>query len=53
MSREFYKVVLEGVTQAETDQLEVALILLEALMEKYYNEPTLKISIEKFTKEEE
>jgi len=51
MSSEYYRILFRDIVLADHMTLGTALILLEALFQKFYNEPTGAYTIEKMEEE--
>ena len=47
MNSDYYRILFHDIVLADHMTLETALILLEALFQKFYNEPTCAYTIEK------
>lgn len=53
MTCDYYRVVYESIVIAEKMTLETALLLVKAMFEKFYSEPSLHYTIEKMKDEGE
>lgn len=53
MNSEYYRILFHDIVLADHMTLGTALILLEALFQKFYNEPSAQYTIEKITEEGE
>ena len=52
MNSEYYRILFHDIVLADHMTLGTALILLEALFQKFYNEPGGQYVVEKMTEEE-
>ena len=53
MTCNYYRVLYRDIVIAEKMTLETALILIKALFQNFYNEPTLQYTLEKMEEEGE
>lgn len=50
MNSRFYRIKINNDVMAENMSLQIALVLVKAMYEEFYNEPDLVISIERYDK---
>ena len=53
MEEKRYKVLIDGMVVADNMDLGTAIILIKALFNEYYNDNTMRVSIEKEVEEKE
>ena len=51
MNSRFYRIKINNDIMAENMSLQIALVLVKAMYEEFYNEPDLVISIERYDKD--
>ena len=51
MNSRFYRIKINNDIMAENMSLQIALVLVKAMYEEFYNEPDLVISIERYNKD--
>lgn len=53
MNADYYRILFHDIVLADNMTLGTALILLEALFQKFYNEPNCQYTIEKIERQED
>ena len=53
MTCDYYRILFRDIVIAEKMTLDTALLLMKALFQNYYNEPTLQYTLEKMEEEEQ
>lgn len=51
MNSRFYRIKINNDVMADNMSLQIALVLVKAMYEEFYNEPDLAISIERYDKD--